>query len=108
MFPKLPDSRQSPCGLFFLPFMVDLNPERPQAVKMNILGWCSRGNEDVLDDRAIWVRAGAPPGMPRLHPLSWPAARQPIAGPGSGARRGTAVASDSPAARARILARSRT
>jgi serine/threonine protein kinase len=39
------------------------------------------------------VRAGAPPRGCGLHSLPRPAARQPIAGPGSGARRGTAVAS---------------
>src|SRR5258708_15768743 len=39
----------------------------------------------------------APPARRGLHPLPWPSARQPIAGPGSGTRRRTAVASGYPA-----------
>src|SRR5260370_11502529 len=39
----------------------------------------------------------APPARRGLHPLPWPPARQPIAGPGSGTRRRTAVASGYPA-----------
>src|SRR5579862_6270427 len=87
--------------------MVVLNPERLKAVKMNILGWCSHGDEDALHDRAFWIRAGAHPGRLGLHALPRPTARQPIAGPGSGTRLGTTVAPVSPAARARVLAGSR-
>src|SRR3989475_12469976 len=32
------------------------------------LGSCSRGDEDVFDDGAFWVRAGAPPGRRGLQP----------------------------------------
>src|SRR6266851_4765704 len=75
---------------------------------MNILGSCSRGDEDVLDDSACWIRAGAPPGRRILYPLSRPTARQPVASSGDRTLRRTAVTSESPAVRARILARSRT
>src|SRR5467141_2136113 len=68
----------------------------------------SRGDENVLYLGAVWIRVGATPGRCGLHALPRPTARQPIASPGDRALRRTAVASDSPAARARILARSRT
>jgi hypothetical protein len=50
-------------------------------------------NEGALDNRAFLVRAGAPPGRPGLHPLSRPAAQQPIAAPRSSTRYRTAVGS---------------
>ena len=62
----------------------------------NRLGCDSRGDEDAIHARAFRVRTGAPAGRLGLHSLSRSAARQPIACPGCGARRGTALASDSP------------
>src|SRR5258708_3316909 len=58
--------------------------------------------------RAFWLHVGATPGTRGLHTLPWPTARRPIASSGDRTLRRTAVTSDSPAARARILARSRT
>src|SRR5229473_7400452 len=77
-------------------------------VRMQCFRWCSRGDEDVLLLGAFWVRVGAPSGRFGLYPLSRPTARQPVASPGDRTLRRTAVTSESPAARARILARSRT
>jgi hypothetical protein len=61
--------------------------------RINILGSCSRGDEDALKDSAFWVRVGASPGRRGLHPVPRPAARQPITDPDSGNHRRTAVAS---------------
>src|SRR5713101_4343048 len=77
-------------------------------VKMKTLRSCSRGDEDVLYLGALWVRVGAPSGRFGLYPLPRPTARQPFASSGDRTLRRTAVTSESPAARARILARSRT
>src|SRR5260370_4232170 len=92
--------------ILFLPFMVVLKSwKSPKAVKMNTLGSCSRDDEDALDedalhDRAFCVRARSPSGRPGLHALPRSAARQPIAGPGSGARSRTAVPPAPPPPRA--------
>src|SRR5260370_41283993 len=75
---------------------------------MNIMESGSRGDKDVLDDSAFWIRAGAPPGRCGLYPLPRAAEQQPIASPGDRTLRRTPVTSESPAARARILARTRT
>src|SRR5260370_41804632 len=88
----------------FMQFMVVMKSWRPKAVKMTILGSYSRGDDDAILDRTFRVRARASPGRRVLHALPRPAARQHSAGLGSGPRRGPAVASESPAARARVLA----
>src|SRR5580658_10282621 len=77
-------------------------------IRMSALESCRRGNQNVLPLGAFGVRVGAPPGRCGLHALPRPTARQPIAGPGDRTFRRTAVTADSPAARARILTRSRT
>src|ERR1700675_3387497 len=77
-------------------------------IRMSALESCRRGDQNVLPLGAFGVRVGAPPGRCGLHALPRPTARQPIAGPGDRTFRRTAVTSDSPAAPARILTRSRT
>src|SRR5580698_1482291 len=77
-------------------------------IRMSALESCKRGDQNVLPLGAIGVRVGAPPGRCGFHALPRQTARQPIAGPGDRTFRRTAVTSDSPAARARILTRSRT
>ena len=69
--------------------------------------WQSRGDEEALHDGSFWIPAGISAGRPGLCPLSRPAERQSIACPRIGTCRGTAVATESPVARAAILARSR-
>jgi hypothetical protein len=36
--------------------------EEPKSCQNEYPGWCSRGDEDALRDRAFWVRVGAHPG----------------------------------------------
>src|SRR5271165_1079578 len=74
---------------------------------MSILRWCG-GDCDVFNTGAFRVRVGAPPSRRGLHALPRPEAGQPIVDFGSGTLRRTPVTSESPAARTRILARSRT
>src|SRR5208282_6686367 len=75
-------------------------------IRMSALESCRRGDQNVLPLGAFGVRVGTPPGRCGLHPLPRQATRQSIAGPGDRTFRRTAVTSDSPAARARILTRS--
>src|SRR6266481_5735104 len=77
-------------------------------VKIKALRSCCRGNENVVHLGAFWVYVRAPPGRCGLHPLPRPTARQPTVSPGDSALRRTVVTSNPEAARARILARSRT
>src|SRR5260370_13135273 len=77
-------------------------------VRINGLRSYNRGDENVVHLGAPWLRVGATPGKRGLHALPRPPARQPIVSPGDSALHRTAVSSDSPAARARILACSRT
>src|SRR5258708_27841484 len=65
----------------------------------------SRGDENALHLGALGILVGATPGRRGLPTLSRPTARRPIGGPGDRTFRRTPLTSESPAARARILAR---
>src|SRR5260370_36543502 len=77
-------------------------------VRIKTLRSCNRGDENVVHLGAFWLHVGATPGTRGLHTLPWPTARRPIASSGDRTLRRTAFTSDSPAARARILAPPRT
>jgi hypothetical protein len=83
-------------------------PSRPLAEKLNILGSSSHRDFDALDESIFQLRTGAPSAKRGLHSLPWQAGRQPIAGSRIGTRRRATVSAGSPAARARMLAQSRT
>src|ERR1700686_867878 len=77
-------------------------------VRIDTLRSCSRGDENVVHRGALWIRVGTAPGRCGFHPVPRPTGQRAIACPRDRTLRRTAITTESPSARTRILARRRT